>query len=251
MRFPTLLPLLAATALAASDSSSPSPPASEESLKPADPTPAGEIWAAKWTDADLAPYTKHCASSSKFKAQIYTLKEMYPTLKEWAPQLKVFYNKQLYPGSWEGKDAHGEGRELLKMAYEELPFAVREWCVSPHYPYSSLPTYPCVSFGRHNADYVDRLNKNPKQRHFSVQDDIVFFAPGAIYPILPLFVEEPESDKVSDCEGLYEDLENYSTEPKEGVVLGKVAHKTLGKNEVEIALDAFQVKGAAGGKDEL
>ncbi|KAK7181635.1 hypothetical protein DPSP01_014221 [Paraphaeosphaeria sporulosa] len=218
MRF-TLLPLLAAAALASSDSSA---PASEESPKPADPTPAGEIWAAKWTDADLTSYTKHCASSSTLKAQIYTLGEMYPTLKEWAPQLKVFYNKQLYPGSWEGKDAHGEGRELLKMAYEELPFAVREW-----------------------------LTKNPKQRHFSVQDDIVFFAPGAIYPILPLFVEEPESDKISDCEGLYEDLENYSAEPKEGVVLGKVAHKTLGKNEVEITLNAFQIKGAAGSKDEL
>ncbi|KAF2448135.1 hypothetical protein P171DRAFT_508261 [Karstenula rhodostoma CBS 690.94] len=219
MRFTPLLPLLAATtALASSDSSA---QAQEDSTKPADPTPAGEIWAAKWTDADLAPYTKHCASTTTFKAHIYTLKEMYPTLKEWAPQLKVFYNKQLYPGSWGGKDAHGEGRELLKMAYEELPFAVREW-----------------------------LAKNPKQRHFSVQDDVVFFAPGAIYPILPLFVDEPESDKVSDCEGLYEDLENYSAEPKEGVVLGRVAHKSVGANEVEVTLEAFQVKGA-GGKDEL
>lgn len=104
---------------------------------------------------------------------------------------------------------------------------------------------------RKNIDAVLRVTKNPKQRHFSVQDDIVFFAPGAIYPILPLFVDEPESDKLSDCEGLYEDLENYSAEPKEGVVLGKVAHQSLGKNEVEITLDAFQVKGAAGAKDEL
>jgi hypothetical protein len=95
------------------------------------------------------------------------------------------------------------------------------------------------------------LTKNPKQRHFSVQEDIVFFAPGAIYPILPLFVDEPESDNVSDCEGLYEDLENYSAELKEGAVLGKLAHKSVGKNEVEITLDAFQVKQAAGAKDEL
>ncbi|KAL1605083.1 hypothetical protein SLS60_004626 [Paraconiothyrium brasiliense] len=224
MRFTTLFPLLAATALASSDSSSSSSSAasSEASPKVEEPTPAGEIWAAKWKDEDLSSYTKHCAGSTTFKAQIYTLGEMYPTLKEWAPQLKVFYNKQLYPGSWEGKDVHGEGRELLKMPYEELPFAVREW-----------------------------VTKNPKQRHFSVQDDIVFFAPGAIYPILPLFVDEPESDKLSDCEGLYEDLENYSAEPKEGVMLGKVAHKSLGKNGVEITLDAFQVKGAAGAKDEL
>jgi hypothetical protein len=95
------------------------------------------------------------------------------------------------------------------------------------------------------------LTKNPKQRHFSVQEDVVFFAPGAIYPILPLFVDEPESDKVSDCEGLYEDLDNYSAELKDGAVLGKLVHKSVGKNQVEITLDAFQVKGAAGARDEL
>ena len=46
--------------------------------------------------------------------------------------------------------------------------------------------------------FMYRLKKTPKQRHFSVQDDIVFFAPGAIYPILPLFVEE-SGDK--GCDG--------------------------------------------------
>ncbi|KAF1970738.1 hypothetical protein BU23DRAFT_537450 [Bimuria novae-zelandiae CBS 107.79] len=225
MRFPTILPLLAATALASSSSSasdSDSSSSSSASPTPEEPTPAGEIWTAKWTDSDLSPYQKLCASSTTFKASIYTLGEMYPTLKEWAPQLKVFYNKQLYPGSWEGKDVHGEGRELLKMPYEELPFAVREW-----------------------------LHKTPKQRHFSVQDDVVFFAPGAIYPILPLFVDEPASTSLSDCEGLYEDLENYSATPKEGVVLGKVERKSLGKNAVEVTVEAFQVKGKAEGKDEL
>lgn len=94
---------------------------------------------------------------------------MYPTLKTWAPELKVFYNKQHYPGSWNGVDKHGNDRELLKMNYEELPFAVREW-----------------------------IKKHPKQRHFSVQGDVVFFAPGAIYPILPLFVDE--SEEGSDCD---------------------------------------------------
>jgi hypothetical protein len=97
---------------------------------------------------------------------------MYPSLKQFAPELKVFYNKQHYPGSWEGVDKHGNDRELLKMDYEELPYAVREW-----------------------------LTRNPKQRFFSVQEEVVFFAPGAIYPILPLFVEEPESESVGECEG--------------------------------------------------
>ncbi|KAJ4293980.1 hypothetical protein N0V90_007669 [Kalmusia sp. IMI 367209] len=226
MRFTTILPLFVATALASSSESSSSSASSAAESSPSakieEPTPAGEIWNAKWKDSDLTSYTKQCEGSTTYKAQIYKLGEMYPALKEWAPQLKVFYNKQHYPGSWEGVDVHGEGRELLKMGYEELPFAVREW-----------------------------ITKSPKQRHFSVQDDIVFFAPGAIYPILPLFVDEPESDKLSDCEGLYEDLENYSATPKSGVVLGRVAHKSTGKNEVEITIDAFQVKAQATGKDEL
>ena len=124
MHFTTLLPLLAVTALASSDSS---PPAAAASSAAADPTPAGETWNAKWTDSDLTSYNKICEGTTTFKANIYTLKEMYPSLKEWAPELKVFYNKQLYPGSWEGVDVHGEGRELLKMEVEELPFAVRQW----------------------------------------------------------------------------------------------------------------------------
>ena len=65
----------------------------------------------------------------------------------------------------------------MKSSLEDLPFAVREW-----------------------------LKKNEgKQRHFSVQDEVVFFAPGAIYPILPLWVEEPEESGSgglsNECEG--------------------------------------------------
>ena len=131
MRFSTVIPLLAATALASSDSSSSSsePAAAAESAAPEEPTPVGEIWRPKWTESDLGSYTKHCASRTTFKAESYSLGDMYPALKEWAPQLKVFYNKQHYPGSWEGKDVHGTGRDLLKMGHEDLPFAVREWYV--------------------------------------------------------------------------------------------------------------------------
>jgi hypothetical protein len=136
-----------------------------------DPTPVGALWTAQWTDSDLSSYTKKCASSSTFNSAIYTLGEIYPALKTYAPELKVFYHKQLYPGSWNGIDKHGNDRELLKMDYEDLPFGVRDWLV-----------------------------KNPKQRHFSVQDEVVFFAPGAIYPLLPLWVDEAEGG-LGECEG--------------------------------------------------
>lgn len=66
---------------------------------------------------------------------------------------------------------HGTGRELMKMDMSALPYKVREW-----------------------------LKKNPRQRHFSVQGDVVFFAPGAVYPILPLWVDDGEGE---GCDGMF------------------------------------------------
>ena len=53
------------------------------------------------------------------------------------------------------------------------------------------------------------MKNNKKQKHFSVLDDVVFFAPSAVYPILPLWVEEPEDEaSLGDCEGTnLEDIE--------------------------------------------
>lgn len=162
MKIFALLPLLAATVFASTDSDS-----SEDSASPGvddapveDATPAGALWTAAWNESMLSPYTKSCAARSTYKADVYTLKQLYPDLETFAPQLKVFYNKQSYPGSWAGVDKHGNDRELLKMDMADLPWKVREW-----------------------------IKRESTQRHYSVHDDIVFFAPGAIYPILPLWVE--------------------------------------------------------------
>lgn len=88
-------------------------------------------------------------------------------------------------------------------------------------------------------------------------DGVVFFAPGAIYPILPLFVDEPAAaggdGLETECEGVFDDLELYAAEAGDGRVLGRVGHKGTGKNEVEVEVEAFLVKGGQGqgGKDEL
>lgn len=135
MRFQTLIPLFAATtALASSSSSQPS----ETSPAP-EPTPVGQLWTAQWKDADLtSSYTKSCESTTAHKAEIYKLSEMYPALKTWAAELKVFYHKQHYPGSWEGEDVHGEGRTLLKMELLDVPVRVREWLVFFYFIYLFL-----------------------------------------------------------------------------------------------------------------
>lgn len=148
---------------AASESSSSSTPLPE-------PTPIGEIWQPKWTEKTLAPFQTRCHSTTTITAELFKLKDLYPTLKDFAPQLKVFYNKQFYPGSWKGEDKHGNERHLLKMETDKLPYGVREW-----------------------------IGKNKKQRWFSVHEEgFVFFAPGAIYPLVPVFVDEADG---KECDG--------------------------------------------------
>jgi hypothetical protein len=169
MKLTTVLSLLATTAFASTESS-------EEKTPPADPTPAGALWTATWNATTLSPYTQSCRTTTTHRATLYKLSQLYPDLESYAPQLKVFYNKQLYPGSWSGIDKHGNDRELLMMELASLPPKVREW-----------------------------IGKESTQRHYSVHDGedvegegVVFFAPGAVYPILPLWVDDAEG---AGCEG--------------------------------------------------
>jgi hypothetical protein len=225
MRFLSLLSpaLLAATVYAAEDassSSSSSTPPAAASPAADEPTPVGALWTAQWDSNTLKPYTQHCRNKNTYNAKIYKLNELYPDLKEQAPQLKVFYNKQLYAGSWAGIDVHGTGRELIKMNMADMPYKVREW-----------------------------LKRESLQRHYSVQDDMVFFAPGAIYPILPLWVDDADEGG-EECEGVFDGLEKYSNEPKDGAVIGKISHTNTGDKEVKFTVEALKVK-AKDGRDEL
>jgi hypothetical protein len=206
---------LAATAYAQED---PASPASSS-----DPIPAGALWTAKWDTADLQSYNQRCQNRNTYTAKIYKLSEMYPDLKDLPPDLKIFYNKQLYAGSWSGVDLHGTQRDLMRMSLSSVPYKVREW-----------------------------LKQNPDQKHFSMQDDNVFFAPGAIYPILPLWVDEPED---RGCEEVFEELDDYSVEVGDGKVVGKVTHSSTGEKEVMFTVEAMRLekkgKAPTRGNDEL
>lgn len=155
----------------------------------------------------------HATTSSSLAAItifITDILPVYPDLKDFAPQLKIFYNKQLYAGTWRGIDHHGTARELIRMDLQHLPYKVREY-----------------------------VKLNPSQKHFSVQDDSVFFAPGAIYPILPLWVDESE-----ECEDVFDvgNLGAYSNELEDGRVVGRVRHVGVGEKEVEFTVEALLVK---------
>jgi hypothetical protein len=112
----------------------------------------------------------------------------------------------------------------MQMDLHSIPYKVREW-----------------------------LKLNPKQKHFSVQGDSVFFAPGAIYPILPLWVDEPDAEGL-ECEGVFDELDDYGVEVGDGRVVGKVVHSDKGEKEVEFTVEAMVLKKkgkAPTRKDEL
>ncbi|KAE8829357.1 hypothetical protein HRS9122_09172 [Pyrenophora teres f. teres] len=97
------------------------------------------------------------------------------------------------------------------------------------------------------------LKKESKQKHYSVQDDEVFFAPGAIYPILPLWVEREdggEGKSEEGCEGVFEGLESYSNEPEDGKVIGKVKHEGTGEKEVKFTIEAMVVRSKSGKEEK-
>jgi hypothetical protein len=56
------------------------------------------------------------------------------------------------------------------------------------------------------------------------------------------------------CTGVFDDLENYENEPRDGAVIGKVTHTKTGDKEVKFTVEAMLVKkkkDEGEGKDEL
>jgi hypothetical protein len=41
---------------------------------------------------------------------------------------------------------------------------------------------------------------------------------------------------------VFDDLENYSNEPRDGAIVGKVTHSEAGKGEVQFTVEALVVK---------
>ena len=180
MKLTTLLPLLAAatayassspaSAAAASTAEDTAAPTSSPSADAADdPPPIGALWTSTWDSSTLTPYHQTCRTTSSFRAQVFKLAKLYPDLESYASGLKRFYAGTHYPGSWAGVDAHGMERELLKMEVAALPARVRSW--------------------------MDK--QGDEQKWFSVQGSTVFFAPGAVYPLVPLWVDA----KGEGCKG--------------------------------------------------
>lgn len=143
-----------------------------------------------------------CTVQKHFWAQEYTLHDLEEPeplgLKQWAPGLKNLFKQREYPGGWSGYDRHGYDRSLLKMGMDEVPTAVKDWIEKQE---------------REGGEWKGLFGvfKKPADKKELIEDvvdledianrekdgeQVVIFAPAAIYHTLPLWAAEE-----SECKG--------------------------------------------------
>lgn len=172
-------------------------PASPQSPVPpkVDPTKLDNF---TWRDPFFSPkihqFDPACEASRTFSAsefQLHDLSEPEPKgLLPFRERLLAIFGQRNYPGGWDGMDAHGYERNLLKMEYKDVPVQVREWIATQEE--SAGP-------GKGLFAVLDKSGKGEKEDEASTlkdEDKTVLFAPGAIYETLPLWLAQD-----SECEG--------------------------------------------------
>jgi hypothetical protein len=164
----------------------------------------GFVWRDPFKSAAIESFDSPCEATRKFSTFEYTLHDLMAEepkgLKAWSKGLKKIFSEREYPGGWSGYDRHGYDRAILRMAYTDVPLAVREWIEEQErtggegkglYAVFPLPKDAEEEIenvvGVPQADQVDRSEDKLKT---------VIFAPGALYHILPLWVAEG-----SNCQG--------------------------------------------------
>jgi len=156
----------------------------------------------KWQD----PFDSHatppgfqitCEATATFQATQHVLTDLHkPTplgLQPWADAIKFFFGGRPFPGSWEGVDALGVNREVIKMEYTDVPIAVKDWIEEQ----KTNPEGNRFLFGVYDKPNAagEKISRQAQRGDGADENKIVLFAAGAIYEILPLWVA-----KTSGCE---------------------------------------------------
>lgn len=240
----TLLLLLPTTALAGGPPQ-PVPPK-------VDPTPLENF---TWTDpfprlsssASGSPLlTAACESTRTFSAWEYQLHDLHePEPRGLAPYgdaLKTIFGGRAYPGGWDGLDAHGYERTLLKMAYADVPLPVRTWIaeqeLQPKKGGKGLyAVYDKPKRAQRVTGTADLSEEQGDEAEWDAQR-VVIFAPGALYENLPLWVAEG-----SACEATLRTLDRYSPKLVDGGVVGWPTDHTTpsrrqGQRQIEFTIKA-------------
>jgi hypothetical protein len=183
----------------------------------------GFSWKDPFQSEAISAFDATCESSGTFVAHEYRLQNLLERspkgLWSWSKGLKAFFKNREYPGSWAGWDRHLGDRSIIMMEYKDMPLEVREWieeqdrengdgkglfAVFEKPKDADDQLTATVEFPK--ADEVDRAQDGQK---------VALFAPGALYPVLPLWVAGGSS-----CKDNLLDLSKYSPEPEDGRVVG-------------------------------
>lgn len=163
-------------------------------------------WRDPFTSKTIDLYDPTCEATRTFAATQYTLHDLFEKapagLFNWGDGLKLFFSGREYPGGWAGLDRHMYDRNLLMMEYADMPLHVREWIEDQERADDSDGKGLFAVFDKPataEEKIKDRVvvPHNPKDTDRELdQGRVAIFAPGALYPILPLFVANG-----SDCQG--------------------------------------------------
>jgi hypothetical protein len=145
-----------------------------------------------------------CETTKTYHATQYTLHDLFEEqprgLKPWGDGLKKFFQGRAYPGGWEGLDQHLYNRHLLKINYADIPIIVREWIETQDRTDSKHKgLYAVYDIPKDAEDKITDTVPAPKEGEVDRskdKDKVAIFAPGALYPILPLWVADG-----SGCKG--------------------------------------------------
>ncbi|AEO64689.1 uncharacterized protein THITE_2110984 [Thermothielavioides terrestris NRRL 8126] len=217
-------------------------------------------WPNPFTSAKHSQFAPACTAERAFPAQEFILDDLsdHPPrgLLPYREALKEVFSSREYPGSWDGIDPHGYDRNLLLMAYTDVPLAVREW-IEAQERGDGGPGKGLFAVFRRPKEGYDVLSpirvpeEVPVSEEWRARDDgrVVVFAPGALHEVLPLWVAEG-----SECEESLRDLTKYSADLVDGGVVAYPVHhstpqRARNKRDIEFRVKAEVLKKKEEGED--
>lgn len=212
------------------------------------PTPTENFnWSDPFALASIRDFDVVCSTEATFAADEFMLHDLQAKsplgLWNYGDALKKVFTGRAYPGGWDGIDRHLHDRELLRMNYDTLPLAVRQWIEEQDREGTAdkglFAVYERPAEEEKVTDVVapPAAEQAADVRAETDKKKIVLFAPGALYNILPLWVAEK-----SGCKDSLLKLDAYSAKPADGgVVAWTTGH--VGPDRGEKARDAtFTIK---------
>lgn len=161
-------------------------------------------WKDPFGSASAASLEPACEATLTLAALEYTLHNLmdpHPDgLKPWAPGLKKVFSGREYPGGWAGLDRHLHDRSLLLVDYDKMPLPVREWIEEQERSGGKdKALFTVFEKPKQDGAEVKSVVEFPAEDQIDRSKDgekVAIFAPGALYPVLPLWVAAG-----SECEG--------------------------------------------------